>query len=142
MVVDKFIGELNDQMLDRNIIIEADGETKDWLAEKGYKPEFGAREMGRVIHREVKKPLAEHILFGDLQNGGTAFLSMEETEKESGKKERSIKITVEAAPPEEKPEPVHTEEKPEPVLTEEKPEPMNTEEQSEPTEEGEDNGAE
>jgi ATP-dependent Clp protease ATP-binding subunit ClpA len=110
MVVDKFLEQLNTQMLDRNITIEADNETKDWLAEKGYKPEFGAREMGRVIHREVKKPLAEHILFGDLQNGGTAYLSMEETENESGKKLQSIKITVEAAPPEEEAAPEEEEE--------------------------------
>jgi ATP-dependent Clp protease ATP-binding subunit ClpA len=131
MVVDKFIGELNNQMTDRNITIEADGETKDWLAEKGYKPEFGAREMGRVIHREVKKPLAEHILFGELQNGGTAFLTMEEKDKESEKKERCIKIVVEAAPPEEPAEPSQEEEETiEPATTEIQPEPVQDEEEN------------
>ena len=91
MVVDKFLKTLNGQMADRNVTVEADDNTKDWLAEKGYKPEFGAREMSRVIHREVKKPLAEHILFGDLQHGGIAKLSMEEKEDEQGSKTKSIK---------------------------------------------------
>ena len=101
MVVDKFLKTLNEQMADRNVTVEADDETKDWLAEKGYKPEFGAREMSRVIHREVKKPLAEHILFGELQHGGIAKLSMEDKEDEKGNKTKSIKITIEPAPPEE-----------------------------------------
>ena len=101
MVVDKFLTTLNEQMLDRNVVVEADDDTKDWLAEKGYKPEFGAREMSRVIHREVKKPLAEHILFGDLQHGGVAKLSMETTKDEANKESKSIKITIEPAPKEE-----------------------------------------
>ena len=96
MVVDKFLSQLNKQLSDRNITIVADEETKNWLAEKGYKPEFGAREMGRVIHQEVKKPLAEFILFGALQDGGTAYLSMQDTKDESGKSIRSVKISVEA----------------------------------------------
>ena len=67
---------------------------EDWLAEKGYKPEFGAREMGRVIHRELKTELSEQILFGDLQDGGIAHLSMEEKTDEAGKKSKKIKITA------------------------------------------------
>ena len=94
MVVDKFLDQLNAQLEDKNVRIEADEETKDWLAEKGYKPEFGAREMGRVIHRELKTELSEQILFGDLQNGGVAHLSMEETTDSSGKKTKTIKITA------------------------------------------------
>ena len=89
MVVDKFLGELNAQTMERNVRVEASLEVKDWLAELGYKPEFGAREMNRVIHREVKLPLADFMLFGLLQDGGIARLDLEEHE---GKK----KITISA----------------------------------------------
>lgn len=78
MVVDKFLGELNEQTLEKNVRVEATLEVKDWLAELGYKPEFGAREMHRVIHREVKLPLADFMLFGELQDGGIARLTLEE----------------------------------------------------------------
>ena len=63
--------------MDKDVTITATEDVKDWLAELGYKPEFGAREMSRVIHREVKLQLAEQMLFGDLENGGTAHLTLE-----------------------------------------------------------------
>ena len=46
----------------------------DYFAKEGYKPEFGAREMGRVIQNHVKKPLADLILFGDLKSGGNLVI--------------------------------------------------------------------
>ena len=92
MVVDKFLGELNAQTLEKNVRVEATLEVKDWLAELGYKPEFGAREMHRVIHREVKLPLADFMLFGELQDGGIARLGLEDKD---GKK--VIVISVEVA---------------------------------------------
>jgi len=48
------------------------------MAKIGYKPEFGAREMGRVIHHQIKQPLAELMLFGVLQEGGVARVSLNE----------------------------------------------------------------
>jgi ATP-dependent Clp protease ATP-binding subunit ClpA len=93
MVVDKFLGQLNALTLDKDVTITATDEVKDWLAELGYKPEFGAREMNRVIHREVKLQLAEQMLFGSLEHGGSAHLTLE-TDKE-GKK--SIKVTCKKA---------------------------------------------
>ena len=89
MVVDKFLGQLNAQTMDRNVTIEADDAVKNWLAELGYKPEYGAREMSRVIHREVKLKLADMMLFGVLQNGGKAQLTLESDDQ--GKK--SIVVT-------------------------------------------------
>ena len=89
LVVDKFLGQLNTLTADKDVVIKANDEVKDWLAELGYKPEFGAREMNRVIHREVKLQLAEMMLFGDLENGGTAYLSL--VEDKNGKK--SIKVS-------------------------------------------------
>jgi ATP-dependent Clp protease ATP-binding subunit ClpA len=71
-IVDKFIQELNDQVAERGVSISVSDTAKEWMAEHGYKPEFGAREMGRIIHQHIKRPLADLMLFGDLQNGGTA----------------------------------------------------------------------
>ena len=90
LVVDKFLGELNALTVDKDVTITATEDVKDWLAELGYKPEFGAREMSRVIHREVKLQLAEQMLFGDLENGGTAHLTLDTDD--DGKK--SIVVTA------------------------------------------------
>jgi ATP-dependent Clp protease ATP-binding subunit ClpA len=71
-VVAKFLKELQGQVKDRNVSIEATEAAIDWLTIEGYKPEFGAREMGRVFHEHIKKALADHMLFGTLVMGGTA----------------------------------------------------------------------
>ncbi len=99
MVVDKFLGQLNALTADKDVTITATEEVKDWLAELGYKPEFGAREMSRVIHREVKLQLAEQMLFGALENGGVASLTLQEDE--NGKK--SIVVTPKKAKKSKKP---------------------------------------
>ncbi len=69
-VVEKFILELEMQLADRNVHIRVDEDARTWLAEKGYDKSYGARPLGRVIQEYVKKPLADHLLFGDLKNGG------------------------------------------------------------------------
>ena len=94
MVVDKFLGELNAQTMERNVRIEASLAVKDWLSELGYKPEFGAREMNRVIHREVKLPLADFMLFGLLQDGGIARLELETDETARDKDDNPKKKIV------------------------------------------------
>ena len=71
-VVDKFIMQLEEQLADRNVTIELADEARTWLAEKGYDPKFGARPLARVIQEYVKKPLAEELLFGKLEQGGIA----------------------------------------------------------------------
>jgi ATP-dependent Clp protease ATP-binding subunit ClpA len=70
-VVDKFIYELEAQLADRSVAFELTKEAKIWLAKKGYDPKFGARPLARVIQEYIKKPLAEELLFGKLENGGT-----------------------------------------------------------------------
>jgi ATP-dependent Clp protease ATP-binding subunit ClpA len=75
-VVDKFIIELEAQLEDRNVIIELTDETRAWLAKKGYNRAFGARPLARVIQEHVKKALAEELLFGKLQKGGTVVASV------------------------------------------------------------------
>jgi ATP-dependent Clp protease ATP-binding subunit ClpA len=70
-VVDKFILQLEEQLADRQVTIELDDSARQWLAEKGYDKLFGARPLARIIQEHVKKPLAEELLFGKLQKGGT-----------------------------------------------------------------------
>jgi len=69
-VVDKFIIELEAQLADRNVTIELTDKSRQWLAEKGYDPQFGARPLARMIQDHIKKPLAEELLFGKLAKGG------------------------------------------------------------------------
>jgi ATP-dependent Clp protease ATP-binding subunit ClpA len=73
-IVDKFLMELEVQLKDKNITITATDAARSYFAKEGYKPEFGAREMGRVVQNKLKKPLAEMILFGDLKDGGNLIV--------------------------------------------------------------------
>ena len=77
-VVDKFIMELEGQLADRNVTIELDAEALDWVADKGYDPKFGARPLSRVIQENIKKPLAEELLFGDLSKGGNVRVMLQD----------------------------------------------------------------
>lgn len=69
-VVNKFIAELEGQLQLRNVILEVDDEARIWLAKNGYDKNMGARPMARLIQEQIKKPLAEELLFGKLSNGG------------------------------------------------------------------------
>lgn len=70
-VVEKFVLELEAQLIDRDVTFDLTPEATRWLGEKGYDDSFGARPLARVIQENIKKPLADEILFGKLQNGGT-----------------------------------------------------------------------
>ena len=70
-VVEKFILQLEAQLSERQVNIEISTEAADWLAEKGYDQQMGARPLARVIQEHIKKPLAEELLFGKLKDGGT-----------------------------------------------------------------------
>ena len=69
-VVDKFIIELDHQLNDRKVFLSLTAAARRWFADKGYDPAFGARPMARLIQNEIKRVLADEILFGKLQNGG------------------------------------------------------------------------
>jgi ATP-dependent Clp protease ATP-binding subunit ClpA len=69
-VVDKFIIELEAQLEDKHVTIEIDEAARRWLANKGYDKLMGARPMARLIQDKIKKPLAEQLLFGQLEKGG------------------------------------------------------------------------
>ncbi len=70
-VVDKFIFELEQQLLDKKVALVIDTNVRAWIAQKGYDPAMGARPMARVIQNHIKKPLANEVLFGELASGGT-----------------------------------------------------------------------
>jgi len=69
-VVEKFVLQLEAQLMDRNVSIELTPEAATWLGDKGYDDKMGARPLGRVIQEHIKKPLAEELLFGQLTKGG------------------------------------------------------------------------
>ncbi len=79
-VVDKFIMELENQLADRNVHLEINVEARKWLAEHGFDPAMGARPMKRVIQEQIKQPLADALLFGQLgEEGGTLKIELEES---------------------------------------------------------------
>src|ERR671918_980927 len=69
-VVDKFIMELDQQLNERKVFLQLTAQARRWFAESGYDPAFGARPLARLIQNEIKRVLADEILFGKLQNGG------------------------------------------------------------------------
>ncbi len=71
-VVEKFLRELNEQLVDKKVRIEATLNAKKYLASEGYSKEMGARVMKRVIQEHIKTPLSEEVLFGKLKDGGVA----------------------------------------------------------------------
>ncbi len=77
-VVDKFLVELQAQLDDKKVTLEIDDAVRDYLADKGYDRLMGARPMARLIQDEIKKPLANMILFGDLVDGGVVSVKMNE----------------------------------------------------------------
>src|SRR5580693_9332668 len=81
-VVDKFVLQLEEQLADRNVMIELDDSARAWLADKGYDRLFGARPLARVIQEHIKKPLAEELLFGQLSKGGVVRVTREPDEDE------------------------------------------------------------
>ncbi|MEL6958153.1 MAG: ATP-dependent Clp protease ATP-binding subunit ClpA [Pseudomonadota bacterium] len=88
-VVEKFVLQLEAQLMDRNVSIELTRAAAEWLADKGYDDKMGARPLGRVIQEHIKKPLAEELLFGKLAKGGLVKV---------GVKKGALDLTIE--PPE------------------------------------------
>ena len=75
-VVDKFIIELETQLEEKRVTLEVDSAARQWLAVHGYDEKMGARPMARVIQENIKRPLAEELLFGKLARGGHIRISV------------------------------------------------------------------
>jgi len=73
-VAEKLVGELEAQLASRQEALELSDAARRWLARHGYNRRFGARPMARLIDRSIRRRLADEILFGDLQEGGTVLV--------------------------------------------------------------------
>ncbi len=77
-VVEKFVLQLEAQLMDRNVTIELSDAAAEWLGNKGYDDRMGARPLARVIQEHIKKPLAEELLFGKLMKGGVVKVGVKD----------------------------------------------------------------
>jgi len=79
-IVDKEILEVERMLLEKDVQLKVENSAKEWLAENGYDETMGARPLSRLIQEEVKRGLADELLFGELQNGGKVTIGVEEGE--------------------------------------------------------------
>ncbi|MBV7410416.1 ATP-dependent Clp protease ATP-binding subunit ClpA [Maritimibacter sp. DP1N21-5] len=79
-IVEKFVTQLEAQLMDRHVSIELTPKAAAWLGDKGYDDKMGARPLGRVIQEHIKKPLAEELLFGRLVKGGHVKVGVKDGE--------------------------------------------------------------
>lgn len=77
-VVNKFLMELEVQLEAKHVVMEIDDAARDWLARNGYDKKMGARPMARLIQEQLKRPLAEELLFGKLREGGHVSVTVDE----------------------------------------------------------------
>jgi ATP-dependent Clp protease ATP-binding subunit ClpA len=102
MVVDKFIMELEEQLALKNVSIAVTRAAREGRAEKGFDPQMGARPMKRVIQEQIKRPLADDLLFGNLTDGGEVRVNAPR-----GKSDKlQIKVVAKSAGPKSLPAPV------------------------------------
>ncbi len=78
LIVDKFIMELEEQLSNKGVSFSVEKSAREWLIEHGYDKAMGARPMARLIQENIKKPLAEELLFGKLVNGGHATVKVKD----------------------------------------------------------------
>jgi len=81
-VVQKFIIQLEAQLSERNVQIEITDRAADWIATRGYDEAFGARPLSRLIQEQVKKPMADELLFGKLKHGGIVKIDIDLTDRD------------------------------------------------------------
>jgi ATP-dependent Clp protease ATP-binding subunit ClpA len=77
-VVDKFLVELEEQLAGKQVQLHVDDDARIWLGDHGYDKKMGARPMARVIQENIKRPLAEELLFGKLANGGVVHIAVKD----------------------------------------------------------------
>ncbi|MGQ0699361.1 MAG: ATP-dependent Clp protease ATP-binding subunit ClpA [Panacagrimonas sp.] len=77
-VVDKFLLQLEEQLASKGVVLEIDDSAREWIATRGYDPKMGARPMARVIQENLKRPLAEELLFGKLAHGGRVHVDVKD----------------------------------------------------------------
>lgn len=78
LIVDKFLMELDEQLNTKGVSFKVDRAAREWLVQHGYDKSMGARPMARLIQENIKKPLADELLFGKLVNGGHVILKVKD----------------------------------------------------------------
>ncbi len=110
-IVDKFMAQLGKQLSEREVFISLAEDARAYLADKGYDKLMGARPLARLLDREVKRPLSNEILFGELENGGKVRIATQvkpiegDTDAESDEQdepERELTFSYEKAEPAQK----------------------------------------
>jgi len=99
MVVDKFIMELEEQLALKDVAITVTTAAREWLANKGFDPEMGARPMKRVIQEKIKRPLADDLLFGDLAEGGTVHVDAPAADNGESVSDLVLKVSAKTVEP-------------------------------------------
>ena len=97
-VVDKFLLQLEHQLLDKKVEAEFTPALRKYLAEKGFDPQMGARPMHRLIQEKIRKPLADELLFGKLADGGFVRIDWDAEKEEAVLKFKKNKVKPEAEP--------------------------------------------
>ena len=97
-VVDKFLLQLEHQLLDKKVEAEFTPALRKYLAEKGFDPQMGARPMHRLIQEKIRKPLADELLFGKLSDGGFVRIDWDAAKEEAVLKFKKNKVKPEAEP--------------------------------------------
>jgi ATP-dependent Clp protease ATP-binding subunit ClpA len=77
-IVDKFLKELNEQLVVKKVSVTITPAVRTWLAKAGYDPNYGARPLDRVIQKEIKDHLSDDILFGRLNKGGEVVIDLQD----------------------------------------------------------------
>ncbi|HGG8528990.1 TPA: ATP-dependent Clp protease ATP-binding subunit ClpA [Neisseria meningitidis] len=96
-VVDKFLLQLEHQLLDKKVETEFTPALHKYLAEKGFDPQMGARPMHRLIQEKIRKPLADELLFGKLSDGGFVRIDWDAAKKEAVLKFKKSKVKIKTA---------------------------------------------
>ncbi len=94
-VVNKFLFELEEQLSAKGVVLDVDSKARSWFAKHGYDPLMGARPMARLIQESLKKPLAEELLFGKLEHGGTVKVTAKKDKvvlRTEAKRKESAKV--------------------------------------------------
>lgn len=104
-VVDKELLEVERQLLEKNVQLNVNRDARAWIAEHGYDENMGARPLARLIQDEVKRGLADELLFGDLQKGGTVDIRVTDGDldfriRPGSNSNKSLAAPEEKAPPE------------------------------------------
>ena len=97
-VVDKFLLQLEHQLLDKKVEAEFTPALRKYLADKGFDPQMGARPMNRLIQEKIRKPLADELLFGKLADGGFVRIDWDAAKEEAVLKFKKSKVKIKTAP--------------------------------------------